>query len=153
AEHALPEHDVRTAGAAAAVEALLRPVVDARDALRGQLHGQHVEGQVADTAVAAEAPLAAPLAHLFVVVHQSDHLVAVPAVPGRLLKDPVAEEGEIIRGVGVARDHPLQLAGDVLDPQGGVQAGLLHHFPGVLAAAAYLPDQEEALLAEALGEL
>ena len=42
------------------------------------------------------------LADLVVVVHQGHHLVAVPAVPGRLLQDPVAEEGEVIGRVGVA---------------------------------------------------
>ena len=68
------------------------------------------------------------------------------------VQDPVAEYGKIIRRVGVAGDHPLQLARHILDAQGCVQSGLLHHFPGVLAAARYFSDQKEAFLPDALGE-
>src|SRR5438876_9291725 len=104
------------------------------------------------TAVAAEPALATALADLVVVVDQGDDLVAVPAVPGRLTQGPVAEQREVIRRVAVARDHTLQLARDVVDPQSRVQASLLHDFPGMLAAARHFPDQEESLLANALGE-
>ena len=67
-------------GLPAAVKALLRTVIDAGNAHGRQLNGQHVERQIADLAVAAEPPLAAALADLVVVVHQGNHLVAVPTV-------------------------------------------------------------------------
>src|SRR4029077_939603 len=71
----------------------------------------------------------------------------------RLTQDPVAEHGEVIRGVAVARDHPLQLARDIVDPQCRVQAGLFHDIPSMLPASRYFPDQEEPLLSDTLSEL
>src|SRR5262245_36165502 len=134
AEHVLPEDEVRAVGAPSAVEALLGAVIEAGDPHGGQLHGHHVERQVAEPNVAAEARLRATLADLIVVVHQGNHLVAIPAVPGRRIQNPVAEYGEIIHWVGVSRDHAFELARDVLDSQGGIQAGPLYYPPGVVAA-------------------
>src|SRR5262249_52845212 len=142
AKHALTQDQIRRVGAAAAVEALLRAIVDAGNAHRGQLGRHDVEGKVSEVSIAAEALPAAPLANLIVVVHERDDLIAVPAMAG-LVEDPVAEQREVVRGVALAGDHPLQLAGDIVDAQGRVQAGLLHDFPGILAAARYFSDQEE----------
>jgi hypothetical protein len=64
AEHILAEHQVRAARPTAAVEALFGPIVDARDAHRGQLHGQRVKGQVSELAVATEAVFSAAFANL-----------------------------------------------------------------------------------------
>ena len=127
----------------AAVEALFRPVVDAGDAGRGQLHRHHVEGQIAVAAVAAEPPLGRPLSDLVVVVHQGHHLVAVPPMPRALglVQHPVAENGEVVHRVRFARYHPLQPSGHVVDPEGRVHAGPLHHLPGEVPPARHLPGQ------------
>ena len=78
---------------------------------------------------------------------------AIPTVTSRRVQDPIAEYGEIIHWVRVSRDHPFKLARDVLDSQGGIQAGPLYYPPGVVAAARHLSDQEEAFLADAIGKL
>src|SRR4051794_3561996 len=107
----------------------------------GELGGGHVERQVAVAAVAAETPLAGPLAALVVVVHERDPLVAVPPVPAalRLVQDPVAEYGEVVDRVGLAGDHPLEPAGYVFDAQGGVEAGPFDDVPSDLPPPRYLP--------------
>src|SRR4029453_15207391 len=128
-EHALAEHEVRAARTPTAVEALLGPVIDARNPHRGELRCDDVEGEVAKPAVAAEPRLARAFADLIVVVDQGDHAVPVPAVQGVVVEPPVWEDGEVLGRLAVAAGHPLELTWDVLDPGRGVQPGLLDDLP------------------------
>ena len=81
---------------------LLRAVVDAGDAHRGQLQASTSNAR-SRTAASPQKRALRALADLVVVVHQGDHLVAEPAWRVRLIQQPVAEQGEVIRRVGVTR--------------------------------------------------
>ena len=132
AEHALAQVAVALA---VAVEALLAAVINARDAQGQGVERQGVQQQLAASVVAgAEAAFVLALAHLVVVVEHGHHLVAKPDVRFLLHQHRVAEQIEVLGRVAIALDQVLQLVGDVVDAQGGVQAGQLQGGEGPLRA-------------------
>ena len=143
-------------GPPAAVEALFAAVVDAGDARRGQLRRHHVEGQVAiaarrrRTAIWPSTCGTWSWSSTSVTTWSRYHRCLRPSGSSSM---PVAEDGEVVDRVRLAGHHPLQLSGDVFDPQGRVQAGPLDHLPGEVARAGHFADQEEPLLPDALREL
>ena len=135
------------------VEALLRAVIDTRDAEGQRVKSEDRRQQGVRTRVGTEACLSGSLAHLVVVVEHRDDVVAEPGV--RLLADQcrVAEQGEVVSRIAYPFDKVFELVLHVVDAQRRVQAGDLHGFHRALASAGDLAYQVEVLLAETDREL
>src|SRR3974377_750990 len=101
-EHAFPKNEVGTTWTASAVELLLSPVVNARNAHGGQLGCDNVKRQIRVLFVTAEAHLASAFAYLVVIIHKGHNLVPVPAMLPHVIQNPILEHREVVLWVSQA---------------------------------------------------